>query len=156
MILPTGGAECPHCGKKAALYNENEYKYGSPIVQCSGCGKKYIDKRFHEIAIEGMPTGLMNTARYARFALIGVVLSIVSLAVSFVMYKAFGRVDLRVAIFCPLFIIVSLFNVIELIKVKTGMKSKELEKQMEESKKRLQDPVYVAELEENGYTLPKQ
>ena len=153
MKLPVAGEKCPHCGKKIPLYNENEYKYGSPIVSCTYCGKKYIDKRYHELAVEGMPHTELNSARYRLFAIICAAVSVLLFAVWFLMYKTGGRVMLEIAVMAPIFALVAVFNLVEFVKVKTGIKEKQLEKYMEESKKRLSDQVYAAELKENGYHI---
>ena len=156
MKLPIAGAECPWCYKKLPLYNEHEYKYGSPIVTCKHCGKKYLDLRYHEMAIEGMPQSELNGKRYLVFGLICLIISIAGALFSFYYIRATGgRLILEIAFISPIAAIAAIFNFIELINVKTGAKQKRLERYMQASRERLKDQVYAAELEENGYKLPE-
>ncbi len=155
MKLPVTGGECPWCYKKIPMYNSNEYKYGSPIISCKSCGKKYIDKRFHELACEGMPQGELNEVRYKNFALIGLAIAALAFGLCLYRYWAKGAVPIEFAFMTPIALLVAILNFIELIKVKTGKKQKMLEERMRESEERLKDPIYAAELEENGYIISK-
>ena len=127
MKLPIANGECPYCHKKIPMYNEREYKYGSPIVHCAGCGEKYLDTRYHELACEGMPQSELNTRRYKLFALICLGISVVFGAGCWFYLKMTGRLVLELAFIAPISAIAALFNLIEYIRVKTGAKQKRLE-----------------------------
>lgn len=153
MRLPIANGECPHCGKKIQAYNANEYKYGSPIVYCDGCGQKYIDKRFHELACEGVPQSELSARRYKNMALLGLALLAGVTLFCLLLLKTRGSAPLEFLFMIPIAALVVIFNIVELIKVKTGVKQKQLMRYMQESAERVKDPVYAAELKENGYNI---
>ena len=155
MQLPVTNGECPWCYKKIQSYNSNEYKYGSPIVYCKGCGKKYIDRRYHELACEGIPQSELNTKRYKNMALLGLAFTVGLVLFCLFTHYTRGTVMIEFLLMIPISALVVIFNIVELIKVKTGIKQKQLMQYMQQSQERVKDPVYAAELEENGYYISK-
>ena len=51
MKVPT--FRCPHCGHDLGTAI-NAHLYGSPLRICGKCKQTYIDRRYHEIALEGI------------------------------------------------------------------------------------------------------
>lgn len=155
-MLNTHGT-CPYCGATISLsYVEKEWKYGSPIRTCKKCKKNYIDGRYHEIAVEGIaPNTLSIKSNLLRsFFLLGCFL--IAFLIHF--YEIHYQNCYHPA-YCYLMIIMVIgiiFLIIDSIRIKTGAKTKKLEKLRLESVKRLMDNNYAHELESIGYCVPDE
>lgn len=150
--MNTAVDQCPHCGND--LYNPTAtYLYGSPIRTCSRCGGTYIDKRYHEIAVEGVPEQTVTEAdkRESRkqalwsllVAIVSFVLFIVIIGVGYIVY------------ILPVVTVVSFGNMFKALRKSRGKldrkKKKALEIERQQSQKRMQDPQYAEELRRIGY-----
>lgn len=142
--------KCPYCKTKikgtpgaGAESQGHDKAYGSPFRVCPKCGKSMLDKRYREIAVDGLywddklPVSLSN--------LIGLALAVVFLLVvqnategeKWLMYTLAGLVILSG--------IYQLFN--------RGKHKAALEKEKAASIGRLKDPEYVQRLINAGYKL---
>ena len=54
---------CPRCGKKNRE-KCNAWVYGSPIRNCKECNAEYFDRRWREIALEGVEPASKNAKLY--------------------------------------------------------------------------------------------
>lgn len=153
---------CPYCGKEILGFHEKDWKYGSPIRICKRCRKKYLDLRYHEIAIDGIAPGTLNVKQSAKTLFFGLAIMFISImAIIFIsIIINLGIVTLRghyyiMLIFLSLIgLLVVLFMLIDIIRIKTGIKERHLEKLKMESEKRLQDPSYIQELLNAGIQVP--
>ena len=55
---------CPHCNKKLFKFIDRERKYGTLIYTCKYCSGRYVDPRYHECAIEGIPENEFGILQY--------------------------------------------------------------------------------------------
>lgn len=154
MMQTTG--ICPYCKKKLSNYNEREWKYGSPIRTCTKCGEKYIDKRYHEIVIEGIAPDAMSVKKDLVAIIIGLIAIIISATLTFTTIQLNGSYSLKgVAIgFIGLFLVIAML--IDLIRIKTGLKERRFAVLRVESAKRLQDKTYAHQLLSAGYNVPEE
>ena len=149
--------KCPHCGKDIALnYVEREWKYGSPIRVCKKCNQKYIDKRYHEIVVDGINPDSFNMKRVGFGFLFGVILLVVSAL--FNTYTILLKGYYHTAMMClglgGVLLIVCML--VDFVSVKTGLKERRLQKVTMESVGRLQNKEYAHELASLGYNVPEK
>ncbi len=157
-IPDTNGINCPNCGKRLSdnSANKNKYLYGSPIRYCKKCKGAYVDRNYHEIAVDGFPPSEVNAKTGLKTALIGVIMSVTcgGIFITEIMYSDhYYTVFPTMAI---LGIVFAVIGIIDSIRVKTGLKSKSLEKLRQESVQRLSDPNYAVQLKELGYNVPAE
>ena len=176
-MMQTNGA-CPHCGKKIFHYNQKQWKYGSPIRTCKYCNGKYIDKRYHEIVIDGVAPDILVMKEDIGWLLAG--LSLVVGGFIFIFSESqLGDRDsllmLRAQVMVIFGVGMTIYNIVDIIKIKTGKKDSELIQSREEalkvamkinskrfirlsgeSYKRLQDKSYANELADAGYFVPEK
>ncbi len=62
--------KCPHCGTNLGEYIESS-DYGSPVRTCRKCGGQYLDRRYHEIEIEGYGANALSVKRDGKIMLLG-------------------------------------------------------------------------------------
>lgn len=146
----------PILQRKLSNYNEREWKYGSPIRTCTKCGEKYIDKRYHEIVIEGIAPDAMSVKKDLVAIIIGLIAIIISATLTFTTIQLNGSYSLKgVAIgFIGLFLVIAML--IDLIRIKTGLKERRFAVLRVESAKRLQDKTYAHQLLSAGYNVPEE
>lgn len=149
--------KCPYCGKGISLnYVEREWKYGSPIRVCKKCKQKYIDKRYHEIAVEGINPDAFNMKRVWFGLLIGVIALIVSAIFNTLTILLGGYYHTTMMGIGLIGILMIICMLVELISIKTGLKQHKLEKVTIESVNRLQNKEYANELASVGYNVPEK
>ena len=178
-MMQTNGA-CPHCGKKIFHYNQKQWKYGSPIQTCKYCNGKYIDKRYHEMAIDGVAPDILVMKGAIGWLLAG--LSTVVIGFIFIFSESqstyrdsFSLVMIDAKCAVVFGVLMAIYNIVDIIKIKTGKKDSELIQSREEalnvamkmnskrfirlsgeSYKRLQDKSYANELVDAGYFVPEK
>lgn len=153
-ILEMNG-QCPYCGKKIREYSEGQSIFGSPIRTCKKCNGTYWDRRYHEIAIEGIGNTL-SIARTGKIALIFLGLFMGSFLINLWTVFSHGEYSIKMAFvqWGSLFAIVC--ALVDVIRIKTGLKEKSLEKKRMESVNRLRDAEYARTLKELGYDVPEE
>lgn len=149
--------KCPYCGKDISLnYMQREWKYGSPIRVCKKCNQKYIDKRYHEIAVEGINPDTFDLKKSLISLLLGVILLVLSVVINGITIFTGGYYYSKIAFLGVAGIAIIIFMIIDIIRMKTGLKERRLEKVMLESVNRLQNKEYAHELASVGYNVPEK
>lgn len=154
-ILPTDGS-CPHCGKKFSDYNAESCDYGTPVRKCSSCGGAYLDRRYHEMAVDGYPQSGFDCKVSIKTMLFGLVFLLIALAYTAYTMHFRGYYSVKIVCTAVLAAVVMVVGIIDLISIKTGIKMKRFEKKMAESEKRLENPEYAQILAELGYSVPEK
>ena len=149
---------CPECGKRFIFFNDDQYFYGSPVRTCKKCGNYYIDKRYHEIAIEGFRSGQLSCIGYSIACAVGIFF--LWRGIHLTRYKLIGNMKPMEKILPVIFIItgiaIVLIGIFEIIMILTGKKTEKLDKLKLESEMRLKNKVYAQLLKQEGYNVPKQ
>ena len=147
--------QCPGCGKTLFSYEPRYRKYGKIIHECKKCGTSYLDPRYHELAIDGIPEDEFRPFPYIFMFVIGGLiawrgwhlLSVKQLGVPGAMQWLLPTVFLIIG---TALVIGSLIG---LISIKTGLKRSKFEKMLEESKARMRDTRYTDKLRSMGYKM---
>ena len=143
---------CPACNQpyEKNFYSgkpkpEEKIRYGSPIKVCKYCKKEFIDSDYIEIALEGVP----NQEDYKRLTKGTIAYTIASFVMAFFFY---------IFDFCFLPILFVILGVIIIESDLTSYKKrqKHLEKEILESRKRMEDPQYALRLMQHGYKVPME
>lgn len=155
MKIPT--FKCPHCGNNLGTA-VNAYLYGSPFRVCNKCKNSYVDKRYHEIAIEGIRQEDINPTEadkqsHRKSGTKAIWIGIGMLAL-FIIILFTGWIVFPL----PIFGVISIIGGIGAMK---GDSKKELEKtrnaleiERQQSMLRMQNPQYVEQLRAIGYDIP--
>ncbi len=144
--------KCPHCGMNMGEYIESS-DYGSPVRTCRKCGGQYLDRRYHEIEIEGYGANALSVKRDGKIMLLGLAFFAAAFLLNFWTTKS-GYYSLRGRFIILIAGLMILFALADAIMIKTGIKEKRLEKKRLESAARLQNPEYAKTLAEFGYQVP--
>ena len=148
---------CPSCGKRLFTYQRDTRKYGPPLKTCKHCNEDYLDPRYHELAIEGIPDHVFSCLPYLVVFLLG----------AFILWRGYALYHLnqlgvpekmqwfKPAVFMGLGLLLILNAVAGIISIKTGLKRRKFEKLLEESNQRLEDTNYRYALEKLGYKKPE-
>ncbi|MCR5324615.1 MAG: hypothetical protein K6E85_15270 [Lachnospiraceae bacterium] len=150
--------QCPACGKKLFSYEPRYRKYGKIIHECKKCGANYLDPRYHELAIDGIPENEFQLFPYIFMLVIGALITWRGWHLLSV--KQLGVPDALQWLLPVVFLIIgaALFigAIIGIILIKTGCKRKKFEKELEGSKIRMKDMRYTNELQRLGYDVPAE
>lgn len=154
--IPFTNGSCPNCGKRLSDYNPNTYLYGSPIRYCKKCKGAYVDRNYHEIAIDGFPKEEMKASTGLKTALFGLIVSVVSAGI-FLCEIIFSEYYHTIfPILAIVGIVMIILGIVDSIRVKSGSKAGSMEKLRQESIQRLQNVQYAMQLAELGYNVPRQ
>lgn len=156
QIPVTNGSCCPNCGKKFFNRNSNSFYYGSPIRFCQKCKGAYVDKSYHEIAVEGFPPTEVNVKTGLKTALVGLIMTVVCAGIFITEIKYSSRYHRVFPVMAVMGIVLVIVGIIDSIRVKTGSKAKAMEKLRQESIQRMKDPNYALQLKELGYNVPEE
>lgn len=141
---------CPACNQpyEKNFYSgkpkpEEKIRYGSPIKVCKYCGKEFIDSEYKEIALEGIP----NKEDYNRFTKGTILYTVLAFAMAYFSWLFdFGLLPF---VFIALGLIIIGSDLVSYTK-----RQKHLEKEIMESKKRMENPEYALRLARHGYQVP--
>ena len=147
---------CPHCGKEAWRGVENAWQFGSPIQQCKSCGGRYLNRAFHEIEIDGIPETELSTKGNGKLLLFTALAAAVLLLINIYTITSFGWYKPALVIAFLLALVFFVGIIVDTIKIKSGKKQKELEKERQASVQRLQDKEYAQLLQKMGYSVPEK
>lgn len=148
---------CPYCGKQIYYhYNEREWKYGNPIKTCGNCKKEYIDKRFHEIAVEGIEPNALSLKANGKKALIMLLFFALCFLIHYAEVTFSNRYHPIVAFMMIIEVVCLIALAADSIMIKIGAKEKKLEKLREESVQRIYDRSYAQKLADLGYSVPEK
>lgn len=134
---------------------EDYSDFGSPVRTCKKCKGKYLDGRYHEIAIDGIGAS-MSVKRSGKTALIGFGIFLVTFLFNLVMVILDGKYNPEMVLLQAFALIIIFSALVDAIMIKTGIKGKQLEKKRIESDKRLKDIRYARMLAEFGYDVPEE
>lgn len=154
-ILETNG-NCPYCNKKIFSYAPQQKLYGSPIRRCKYCNADYLDRRYSEIAVSGIPAIELSRRKGLMGAALGAIMFIIGFGKYTIEIEYFGyyyTYDIAIIILSAVLILISLIDVIRVI---TGSKAREFEKYKAESEERLSDKSYAKFLSDIGYDVPEE
>lgn len=148
--------KCTNCGSTLSINAPGSaYFYGSPIRSCPKCGRQYLDKNYHEIEIDGIQkTDISNKG--AAGLLIGSLAAAVIFGVLFIFFLSRGRLHFGTLIATVISLLIFIFGLVDAIKIKSGSKQKELEKEHQQSILRLQNKEYAHTLKKLGYQVPEK
>ncbi|MBQ8960954.1 MAG: hypothetical protein IJ071_07035 [Ruminococcus sp.] len=152
-ILETSGS-CPYCGRRISGYDPRIRKYGSPLIKCTACGQTYLDRRFTEIEAEGARAEDLTAGTGVKAMLLGI--AAIAVCGGFTLYtvKVRDYYSLKMVMCIILGAVVFIAGLVDTIQVKSGARSKKLDRYREESRQRLADPDYAQALAELGYDVP--
>lgn len=148
--------KCPSCGKKLFTYEYRVKKYGEVLKTCKKCGEEYLDPRYHELAVEGIPEDEFRYSPYLIMIVIGGLLIWRGI-------HLFSRYQLGLpkemqwllpVLFIGLGIASIIGALISMLSIKTGRKRIKLDRMLEESKERMKDAGYVTTIRRLGYNVP--
>ena len=146
---------CPACGKKLFSYERRIRKYGSPIKECKKCGAEYIDPRFHELALDGIPEDEYKAGPYVFMIIVGALITWRGLHL-FRMHQL-GVSDAIQWVLPTIFTIFGVGCIIAaiggIIMLKTGLHEKKINRLMAESQARVKDMSYINRLKKLGYKI---
>ena len=157
MSLPIYRGKCMNCGKEALTgYLERQWNYGSPVRQCKKCGFAYLDRRYHEIEVEGFEPDALSVKRSGLAILLGLAAVIGgALFIAGEIYMS-GYYHTGAVTIAFIGTVLIGWGIIDIIRIKTGLKAKKLEKLRLESEARLSDKNYARLLAEQGYNVPQK
>lgn len=141
---------CPHCHYMyAKAIGQNNVVYGSPIQTCPRCHYNFIDKDYHEIAIDGPLYGEDKRITFASVCVFVVGCLIIASAIDLLINKNSGGIwELIIGV-----VVIAL----SLFKFFTHKQSLEvLEEERIASERRLSNPEYIKQLLEIKYPMPKR
>ena len=147
---------CPHCNKEAWRGPENAWLFGSPIQECKSCKGRYLNRAYHEIEIDGIPETELSAKGNGKLLLITALAAAVLLLINIYTITSFGwyKPGLIVAFLLALVFFVGI--IVDTVKIKSGKKLKELERERQASAQRLQDKEYARLLQKMGYSVPEK
>ena len=152
-FFPEETGKCPHCNAAIEGTFKNVYIYGSPIRTCKKCKKQYLNRHFHEIAIDGIRPEDLSTKNNGKMIL-GTLISSIFFGTATVFTYSSGRMFALSLILALASVFFFFGMILDTIKVKTGKKAKEFEKKGQESRQRLQNKEYALTLARLGYPVP--
>ncbi len=146
---------CPSCGKKLFSYESRIRKYGSLIKECRKCGSKYIDPRYYELALNGIPDDEYKVFPYVFMIVIGGL--VIWRALRLFGMRQLGVPDVLQMLLPSVLLIMGLVFVIwaigGIIMLKTGLHKKKIERLLAESQERLKDSGYISRLRSLGLKI---
>ncbi|MGN0583645.1 MAG: hypothetical protein ACI4KB_13180 [Oscillospiraceae bacterium] len=156
--MKTAGDRCPECGRKFFYYDSRQRYYGSPVRTCKKCNSQYLDLRYHEIAVEGIPESELSRKPMIILMIFGAL--ILYRGIYLTGYRQLGMGDYGQWIMPVLFIIMGIVmitvGIIEIIMISTGRKMMKYERLKRESEERMSDRSYAWTLKQEGYNVPEQ
>ena len=151
---------CSNCGSELRMAAPDKtHHYGSPIRQCAKCAQVYVDWNYHEIEIDGIREEDLSAKKSLGLTLFCLVGLVVCIGGWILLENASGFLVKSPAAFIVgilLFGIGFVAMVGDTLKILTGAKKKELEKERQASVRRLSDREYVLKLQKLGYTVPEK
>ena len=151
---------CPCCNKKFFYYDSRQYFCGSPIRTFRKCGGSYIDKRYHELAIEGLPGSEFSKGSYLFLIALGAY--VLYRGIHLIGYRELGMSDTAVSrwllpvVFTVMGLVLIIGGIIELIRIISGSKARKWEQKRQQSVARLRNPDYAWKLKQAGYPVPEE
>lgn len=147
--------KCPSCGNKLFSYEPRIRKYGSLIKECKKCGSEYIDPRYYELALNGIPDDEYKIFPYVFMIVFGGL--VIWRALRLFGMRQLGVPDVLQMLLPSVLLIMGLVFVIwaigGIIMLKTGLHKKKIERLLAESQERLKDSGYISSLRSLGLKI---
>lgn len=150
---------CPNCGATITGMNgdtRNVVYYGSPVRTCRRCKGSYIDTRYQEYAVTGIPERELSVRHDLKAIGIIAAFGIISTGINVADFWFEGEYFLMLAVISVLCPILVIATIVDIIRIRTGAKGRKLEQKRQESVARLQDPAYAQLLYDAGYPVPAE
>ncbi len=147
--------KCPSCGKKLFTYEYRIRKYGSPLKECKKCGSEYIDPRYYELALDGIPDDEFKITPYVFMMIIGGLIIWRGLYM-FRMHQLGVAEEIQwllPTVFTLLGIVLVIGSIAGMVSIKTGLHKKKIDRLMAESRARVSDMDYIRRLRKLGYKI---
>ena len=150
---------CKNCGKKLLTYEPYERKYGSPLRSCKKCNQEYIDPRYHELAVTGIPEREFKLPTMVVMLVIGVLITwrgvyLFGMRGLDALSETLPWLLPAVILFMGIVLVIG--SIVESIRIISGSKRRKYERLLEESKSRLLDENYINKLQELGYLVQER
>ena len=149
---------CPSCDKKLFTYEERTRKYGKLLKECKKCGAQYLDPRYYELAIDGIPEDEFKVTRYSLAILIGALFGWRGIYIARIyLYTGENFIKWLLPIsFILISFIVVIVGLYEIFMIATGLKRKKMERLLDESKARMRDSSYIKTQKKHGYVINEE
>ncbi len=154
--LPLYYGKCPHCGREGFAYVERQWYQGSPVRQCKRCRQTYLDKRYHEVAVEGFEPGSLSVKNSGFMIGAGIIDTVLFGLIHIGEKRLFSSYHLSFVFIAIIGLLLIVMGVIDFIRIVTGLKAKKQKKVLEQSEKRLMDKNYAKLLAQQGYEVPEK
>lgn len=147
--------KCPHCGNRQRDNRTDAFYYGSPVRTCRKCGGQYVDRCYHEVAVEGFRDADVSVEENKKNVRNAALLLVCAAALNVLFYflERHSWIYLLFVVFGVVYLAVS---VMSFCKVKKGARQQELEEARQASIERLSDPEYARCLKDLDYDVPEQ
>lgn len=142
---------CPFCGAKQTK-TENRWCYGSPVRKCDKCGNEFLDRRFTELAISGIPENQLSVKR----GVMGMLWGLAFVLAGFLLSLMAGSWTIKSSVISIGGGLMALCFLADMISILTGNKLKKFEEIKNLSEERLSDHNYAKTLAELGYNVPEK
>lgn len=145
--------ECPHCGHKKKE-NCNAWAYGSPVKVCDKCNKEFIDKRFTELAVEGIDRKNVDPSIYLKGIGLFAAMTLLCVFLFIIMVKFNGWYPTKIIGCMGIGILGIILCTVLFIRAKLGIEEVDSEIYLKESEERLKNKEYAEKLKSYGYNVP--
>lgn len=146
---------CPYCNTKTGSNQADLYYYGSPVRTCGKCKQQYLNRCYHEIAVEGYRDTDVSIEACRKNLRNGILLVAAAAAMNGALYLL-GRYSWVFLLFVVLGAAMLLVSLKDYWKVRKGTRLQELEKEEKASVARLRNPEYARLLQAHGYEVPEE
>ena len=153
--IPIKTNYCPHCNENIPVHADDDYLYGSPIQTCSKCGGQYLDRQFHEAEIEGFHESDTSKKAAAKDVVFYGAAVLVTALINVVLFFL-NRISFILLLVLICAVVLFFSSLKKSAKVLTGVRKKELDKELAASRSRLENKEYARTLKELGYAVPEK
>ena len=147
---------CPSCGYDLGIAVPDGSKYGSIIQACPKCGKRYVDKAYREIAVDGFLDSDKKSEPDTYLAWVCLGIGVAAFCLMFLLIKTTGSLHYIFPTVGVLAFYGSHFEFKRNRKIASGERKEELEELERESRQRLLNPAYASTLARLGYAVPDE
>ena len=153
MDLNIISCKCPGC-MKMNRERCNSWFYGSPIRRCKYCGMEYLDKRWREVALQGVDPRSENSTLYLVGTIFFGIITLVLLNIVVKDLTVENYFAWDVVMFMAIAVMGTIISIVMFIRIITGIEARTAAKYMAESERRLRNPEYANKLATMGYRIP--
>lgn len=147
--------KCGHCGE-SVKEKSNTWGYGSPIRVCPFCKQEFLDRRWREVAVQGLDPKSTSPVYYIKAFFFCLVALAVSGGWTWYTLHFHGSYYYSMVAVIIVSIIGAIGCLVLAVGIALGFTKKDNEKYVRESEQRMQNPEYVKKLQECGYRIPEK